>query len=141
MPEEYVTRLAEDITNVYLSGDAVRVYFIFTEFRSATGNRPVVRRVLPLMPRPAKAGRQWLLEPSATAVLDRLLPLYMTTVVREAFLEADASEHAARMVTMEQAALNCRDMVSSMALTANRLRQARITRELTDIVGTSEALA
>ncbi len=74
-------------------------------------------------------------------ILDRLLPLYVRTAVRQAFLEAEASEHAARMVTMEQASVSARRMISDLTLEANRLRQSMITRELADIVGTTEALA
>jgi F-type H+-transporting ATPase subunit gamma len=141
LPEAYVERIAADITNAFLTLDIARVYFVYTEFHSATGNRPVVRRVLPLMAQPAPDRPFWLLEPNAKELLDRLLPLYVRTAVRQAFLEADASEHAARMVMMEQASVNARSIIAELALTANKLRQNLITRELSDIVGTAEALA
>jgi F-type H+-transporting ATPase subunit gamma len=133
--------LSDTVINAYLNRDAVRAYFLYTEFRSATGNRPVVRRILPIMPEPEPLAAERIFEPAPAETIDRLMPLYVRTAVRQAFLEADASEHAARMVTMEQASVSARRMISELTLDANRLRQNTITRELADIVGTAEALA
>jgi F-type H+-transporting ATPase subunit gamma len=141
LSEADVADIAETVINAYLSRDAVRAYFLYTEFHSATGNRPVVRRILPIMPRPEPSAGERIFEPGPAEILDRLMPLYVRTAVRQAFLEADASEHAARMVTMEQASASARRMISELTLEANRLRQSTITRELADIVGTTEALA
>jgi F-type H+-transporting ATPase subunit gamma len=136
----HVDEVAGLVTNAFLRKDAVRVYFAYTEYRSVSGSRPVIRRILPLMP-PGAGARPRLFEPSAAAVLKRLLPLYVQSAVRQAFAEAEACEHAARMVMMEQASVNARRMIDELTLTANKLRQALITRELSDIVGTTEALA
>lgn len=135
-----VERVATTITDAFLHKDAVRVYLVYTEFHSATLNRPVVRRILPVMPVAKRIGN-WLFEPSPQAVLDRLMPQYVRGAVWHAFLEASASEHAARMVMMEQASVSSRRMIEDLTRLANRLRQQTITRELSDIVGTSEALA
>ena len=140
LSEPDVADVADTVINAYLDRDAVRVYFLYTEFRSATGNRPVVRRILPIMPKPEPSAAEPIFEPGPEEILDRLMPLYVRTAVRQAFLEADASEHAARMVTMEQASVSARRMISDLTLEANRLRQSTITRELADIVGTTEAL-
>lgn len=138
---ERIDEVARSVVEAYLRKDAVRVYFLYTELRSVTGNRPVVRRVLPLMAPPGTPSRELLFEPAPAALLDALLPRYVRAAVRQAFLEADASEHAARMVTMEQASVSARKMIGELTLTANKLRQSLITRELADIVGTVEALA
>jgi F-type H+-transporting ATPase subunit gamma len=140
LSEAAVADIADTIINGYLNRGAVRAYLLYTEFHSATGNRPVVRRILPVMPRPEPGAAERIFEPVPAEILDRLMPLYVRTAVRQAFLEAEASEHAARMVTMEQASVSARRMISDLTLEANRLRQSTITRELADIVGTTEAL-
>ena len=135
-----VERVAATITDAFLHKDAVRAYLVYTEFHSATLNRPVVRRILPVMHVEKRIGN-WLFEPSPQAVLARLMPQYVRGAVWHAFLEASASEHAARMVMMEQASVSARRMIDDLTRLANRIRQQTITRELSDIVGTSEALA
>jgi len=140
LSEAAVADIADTVINAYLNRGAVRAYFLYTEFHSATGNRPVVRRILPIMPEPEPLAPERIFEPAPAETLDRLMPLYVGTAVRQAFIEADASEHAARMVTMEQASVSARRMISELTLDANRLRQNTITRELADIVGTAEAL-
>jgi len=140
LSEDTVDEIADTVINAYLNRDAVRTYYLYTEFHSATGNRPVVRRILPIMPEPEPFAPERIFEPVPAEILDRLMPFYVRTVVRQVFLEADASEHAARMVTMEQASVSARRMISELTLDANRLRQSTITRELADIVGTAEAL-
>jgi F-type H+-transporting ATPase subunit gamma len=137
---EHEDEIALTVANAYLTGDAARVYFAYTEFHGATGNRPHVRRILPLMPPPARPVEP-LFEPAPRALLNAILPRYVRAAVRAAFQEASVSEHAARMVTMEQASVNARNMISDLTLAANKLRQTTITRELLDIVGTAEALA
>jgi F-type H+-transporting ATPase subunit gamma len=137
---EAIAEVADTITTAFLKRHAVRVYFLYTEFHSATGNRPVVRRILPVMPERRTLTPEHMYEPAPAEILDRLMPLYVSAAVRQAFIEADASEHAARMVTMEQASVSARRMISDLTLASNRLRQTTITRELADIVGTVEAL-
>ena len=141
LSEVAVADIADAFINAYLNRGAVRTYILYTEFRSATGNHPVVRRILPIMPKPQPFAAERIFEPVPAEILDRLMPLYVRTAVRQAFLEAEASEHAARMVTMEQASVSARRMISELTLVANRLRQSMITRELDDIFGTTEALA
>jgi F-type H+-transporting ATPase subunit gamma len=136
-----VAHIAEKLSAAFLRREVVRVYFLYTEFRGATGSRPVVRRVLPLMPRRRVEQDDTILEPGLDLTLDRLLLEYVRAAVRQAFAEASASEQAARMVTMEQAAVSARKMIAGLTRAANRLRQSAITRELSDIVGTAEALA
>jgi F-type H+-transporting ATPase subunit gamma len=134
-----IERVASTITDEFLRGDVVRAYLVYTEFRSVSGSRPVVRRIVPMM-REAKPAGSWLFEPSPREVLDRLMPQYVRAAVREAFIEAATSEHAARMIMMEQASVSARRMIGDLTLLSNKLRQQSITRELSDIVGTVEAL-
>lgn len=139
----HVEDIARSVTDAYLTKDVARVYFLYTEFRGVTGSHPEVRRIIPLMASPADgpAPVDSIFEPAPARLVDELLPEYVRTAVRAAFLEAATSEHAARMVMMEQASVNARKMIRDLTLSANRVRQAIITRELSDIVGTTEALS
>jgi len=141
--EEYTDELAGTVMTHYLMEQIGEAHLLYTEFRTLGANRPLVKRVLPVEPIPQRRPMNYtyFYEPGVTAILERLLPEYLRLAIREAFAEATASEHAARMVMMEQASVNARDMIDDLVLEANKLRQAGITRELLDIVGTSEALA
>jgi F-type H+-transporting ATPase subunit gamma len=72
--------------------------------------------------------------------LERLLRQYVLVLIRRAFLEAIASEHAARMTAMDSATTNAAEMIDRLTLDMNRARQAAITKELMEIVAGAEAL-
>jgi F-type H+-transporting ATPase subunit gamma len=103
---------------------------------------PVAERILPLQPETEQEGvlADYLYEPEAGQLLDRLLRQYVTVVIYRAFLEATASEHGARMTAMDSATSNASDMIDRLTLDMNRARQAGITKELMEIVGGAEAL-
>ncbi len=81
-----------------------------------------------------------ILEPSAQEVLDSLLPKYIEVQVFRSLLESSASEHGARMTSMDSASRNASDMIDNLTLIYNRVRQAAITKELMEIISGSEAL-
>ncbi len=87
-----------------------------------------------------KLKARMLLEPSPVAMLDRLVPMYMSNVFYTLLLEASASELAARMTAMSNATNNAGDMISRLTIQYNKLRQAAITQEILEIVGGAEAL-
>ena len=68
------------------------------------------------------------------------MPLYLQTLIHQAFLETEAGEHASRMTAMDSATRNASEIVDSLTLTYNRARQAAITTELIEIVSGAEAL-
>lgn len=76
---------------------------------------------------------EYLFEPSAEAILNRLLPAYLETMLYQVMLDSRASEHSARMITMQNASNNAKDVVSSLNLEYNKSRQASITQELLEI--------
>jgi F-type H+-transporting ATPase subunit gamma len=140
--EEYPDELAGMIMSYYLMEQIGQAHLLYTGFRTLGANRPVLKRILPVEPVTQRLpmNYSYFYEPGVSAVLERLLPEYIRLAIWEAFAEATASEHAARMVMMEQASVNAREMIDDLVLEANKLRQTGITRELLDIVGTSEAL-
>ena len=79
-------------------------------------------------------------EPSVDAVLSELLPKYVEIQLFRALLESSASEHGARMTSMDSASKNASEMIGALTLKYNRVRQAAITKELMEIIGGAEAL-
>jgi F-type H+-transporting ATPase subunit gamma len=119
------------------------VLLSYSRFVSTLRQEPLVRVLIPVeLPareedRPAT---DYIYEPAPEEVLDALLPRYVETQVYQALLENLASEHSARMVAMQNATNAARDIIRSLTLTANKVRQATITTELMEIVGGAEAL-
>ena len=85
-------------------------------------------------------GGNYKYEPNGQQILDTLLPLYVQTLLYQAFLETEAGEHASRMTAMDSATRNASDLIDTLTLDYNRARQAAITTELTEIVAGAEAL-
>jgi F-type H+-transporting ATPase subunit gamma len=134
--------IAEQLAREFADGTTDGVYLIYSRFRSALVQIPTVEQLLPITTEPATGADaiDYLYEPNAADLLDRLLRQYVTVLIHRAFLEATASEHGARMTAMESATSNASDMIDSLTLAMNRARQATITKELMEIVGGAEAL-
>ena len=138
--------IANDVVASYMKGDLDEVHIVFSEFKSAMTQEPVTQKLLPVAP-PATAVKkeegsqgEYLYEPSEGAVLASLLPKYVEVQAFRALLETSASEHGARMTSMDSASKNAGQMIGGLTLVYNRLRQAAITRELMEIIGGAEAL-
>ena len=139
---ELARTVGEQLAREFAEGATDAVYLIYSRFRSALVQIPTVEQLLPIASE-AAAGADtidYLYEPSAAELLDRLLRQYVTVLIHRAFLEATASEHGARMTAMEAATSNASEMIDSLTLAMNRARQANITKELMEIVGGAEAL-
>lgn len=148
--------LAAEATQRFLSGESGGVRIVYTRFRSAISQEPVVEGLLPvaaqggqgghagLAQEPGQAGdaaaADYVYEPDSAQILATLLPRYVETRVYHAMLESSASEHGARMTAMDSATNNASDMIDRLTLEMNRARQAGITTELMEIVGGAEAL-
>ena len=119
--------------------DAVEV--VFAQFRSAVSTPPTVVRILPLIPPPASGQSvNYILKPSAEAILESLLPNYVRNQVYRALVETAAAEHGARRTAMKNATDSAGDMIDVLTRTYNRARQGQITQEIAEIVGGAEAL-
>ena len=131
----------------YLNGVVDRVYVSFPELVSTANQRPTVRQLLPIeapqMDSVAEAEEyraDYIFEPSADTVLQRLLPRYIEMQIYEAILQNAASFQSAQMVAMKNATDNASDIQKELTLTYNKARQEQITKELLDIVGGAAAL-
>ena len=140
---------AKELIALYLNGELDEVHLIYSEFRSALTQKPVVHKILPISAAKAEGaetaasepeGVEAIFEPSRDAVLGSLLPKFVEVQVFRAMLESSASEHGARMTAMDSASRNAADMIGGLTLKYNRLRQAAITKELMEIIGGAEAL-
>jgi F-type H+-transporting ATPase subunit gamma len=144
-PEELADEIARKLIERFSTGSTDAVYILYSRFRSALSQVPTVEKLLPVaLPETSEAEAQqqteYLYEPGVRQLLESLLPRVTAVAVQRALLEATASEHGARMTAMESASSNAAKMIGSLTLQMNRARQASITRELMEIVGTAEAL-
>jgi len=127
----------------FLNDEADGVYVLYARFRSALVQVPTIDRILPVTAKERSTPQdplEYLYEPEPQALLASLLARYIDMLIYRAMLESVASEHGARMTAMDNATNNAVDMIGRLTLDMNRARQAGITRELLEIVSTSEAL-
>jgi F-type H+-transporting ATPase subunit gamma len=134
--------LAAKMMAEWRNGAVIEAGVVYSSFRSALSQRPIYEKVLPVE-KPAAttaAATRYLIEPSAAELVPVVMRSYVEAAALHALLEAEASEHGARMTAMDSATNNAVDMISRLTLEMNRARQATITKELMDIVGGAEAL-
>jgi len=150
--------VAKAATDAFLSGEVDRVMLVYNEFRSVMSQRVVVHQLLPISredvgsaggpreaapPPPdadARSQIDYLYEPSAQEIFNQLLPRYIEVQVYRALLESNAAFFAAQMTAMDTATKNSADMIGSLTLYMNKVRQAAITREIIEVVSGAEAL-
>jgi F-type H+-transporting ATPase subunit gamma len=137
--------LSDTLMDDFAAGRLDAVYVVYAKFNSALSTPPVSEQVLPVQP-PARAdGKQglqsdYLLYPSADAILGELLPLYVRNTVYRALAESNAGEQGARRTAMKNATENASEMINGLRRTFNRARQAQITQEIAEIVGGAAGL-
>ncbi|MBV8451036.1 MAG: ATP synthase F1 subunit gamma [Deltaproteobacteria bacterium] len=149
LPRLATVGLAREIGQLVLaqwrSGAIGEAGLVYNVFRSAVSQRPTYEKLLPIEP-PGESGAarppasDYLVEPSPAELVPVVLRRYVETAILHALLEAEASEHGARMTAMDAATNNAVEMIDRLTLDMNRARQAAITKELMDIVGGAEAV-
>ncbi|HEX2187643.1 MAG TPA: ATP synthase F1 subunit gamma [Longimicrobiaceae bacterium] len=137
-------RLVNDLMADFTGGRLDAVYVVYAKFNSALSTPPTTLQLLPV-PAPADderagPGVEYILEPSADEILNRILPLYVRNGVYRALVESAAAEQGARRTAMKNATDNAGDILESLTRTYNRVRQAAITQEIAEIVGGAAAL-
>ncbi len=135
--------IARDLMDRYVREELDAVFVVYNEFKSLLQQRPVVERLLPLDRQELAEGEgagDYIYEPGAADLFDRLLPLHVEVQVYRALLESAAAEHAARMRAMDAATSNAAEFIEKLTLKLNRVRQASITTELIEVVSGAEAL-
>ena len=137
--------ICKDLIESFLSGKYDEIYVVFTQFFSAAHHVPRTLQLLPIEPE-ENAGeslgtnQSYILEPDEEEVLKWLVPAYVENLVFGALNQSAASELGARMAAMSSATDNAKELIAKLTLHYNQVRQAGITREITEIVGGADAL-
>jgi F-type H+-transporting ATPase subunit gamma len=137
-----VIPLARLITDDFLTGTYGRVDIVYSRFVTTLTQRPELYQLLPIRASEDTEGipgNQFIFEPSASAVLEQLLPRYVATRLFQAVLEAKASEESSRMVAMKNATENAEELIEDLTLSYNTVRQSNITREMIEIASGANA--
>lgn len=135
--------IVHQVDQLYRAGEVDEVHLAFTRFVNTLQQDPVMEQLLPVDPAllgEAEPITDFIFEPDSAAVLGALLPRFLETQVYHAILEAQASEQSARMVAMRNATVAADDMIDTLTLEMNKVRQEGITNELLDLVGGVAAL-
>jgi len=145
----HAAELVEPLMAQFSAGTLDAVDLVFAKFNSAVSTPPTTLRILPVTPPSSRGGQEakaavkavnYILKPSAEAILESLLPLYVRNQMYRALVETAAAEHGARRTAMKNATDAGGDMLDVLQRTFNRARQGQITQELAEIVGGAEAL-
>jgi F-type H+-transporting ATPase subunit gamma len=138
----HAAEIAEPLLRAYAAGELASVDLVQARFLSALSTPPATVRLLPVETPDRKAGaaRDYILVPSAEAILEQLLPLYVRNAVYRGLVETAAAEHGARRTAMKNATDNAGEILELLKRTYNRQRQAQITQEIAEIVGGAAAL-
>ncbi len=135
--------VAKLITDLYIQKKLDRIYLIYNEYKSAMQQDVVVEQLLPIIPMMPDEKRRVLdftFEPSPIDVLNTVIPRHLNVKLWRILLESHASEMGARMTAMEYATENANNIINEFTMDYNKLRQAKITGEIIEIVNSSEAL-
>jgi F-type H+-transporting ATPase subunit gamma len=142
--------IAHRLAELYTNEEVDRVVVVYNQFESPLVQRVTVQDVLPLSADLLETDEEerqqdalqgdFIFEPEPEQILERLLPVYLETVLYRALLESAASEHGARMTAMRNASKNAGELIDSLTLAMNRARQAEITQEILEVVAGADAL-
>lgn len=143
--------IAREIMDIFTAEDSTvdRVFLLYNEFKSVLSQRVTIRQLLPIGTErfaeeeestEARVLIDYLYEQPPAEIFGRLLPRYVETQLFHALLESVASEQGARMAAMESASKNAGEVIGSLTLHMNRVRQAAITREIIEVVSGAQAL-
>ena len=149
-PPDHAAEIAEPLIEAYSAGALASVDLVHAQFISALSTPPTTTSDSAGGDSAAAAGsgaggetgpsRDYILAPSAEAILEQLLPLYVRNAVYRGLVETAAAEHGARRTAMKNATDNAGEILELLKRTYNRQRQAEITQEIAEIVGGAAAL-
>jgi F-type H+-transporting ATPase subunit gamma len=136
-----------ELGEMFTKGEVGKVYVAYNIFHSALAFTPEVKQLLPMtLDSSAKDELRekfpfdFKYDPNPTEILNTLIPQTYISTLYTALLDAIAAEHGSRMSAMDSASGNCKKAIKSLTIRANKLRQAAITTELTEVVSGAESL-
>ena len=158
MPEEYIgltgqgrieysqaQEIAQDVIKTFVEDEKIdKVFLVYSEFKSVMTQKPVVTQLLPI-PKVEETAEnstqaEYIYEQPAAEIFGKLLPKQVETQIYRATLESIASEQGARMTAMDSASKNAGELIGTLTLNMNRIRQAAITKEIIEVVSGAAAL-
>jgi F-type H+-transporting ATPase subunit gamma len=140
---EEVATASKYAMDLFAAGEVDAVEIIFSEFKNAATQQFIVEQFLPVKKAESKKGEakaDFIFEPDKSVLVEELMPKILNTQLYKAMLDANASEHGARMTAMDKATDNAEELLKGLKISYNRARQAAITTELTEIVSGAAAL-
>ena len=134
--------IGDALIHLYDEKKLDRIYLVYNEFKSAIQQFVITEQLLPVVPETPVQGLtfDFIYEPSEAAVLDGILPRYVNVQLWRILLESYAAEQGARMTAMENATENAGELIDSLTLNYNKVRQATITKEILEVVSGAEGL-
>lgn len=142
---EFASGLIKELTSKYISGETDKVLVIYNEFKSVIQQKTTVEQLFPIKPFEAKVNEpihdiDYIYEPDKASIINKLLPKHLNAQMWTALLDSYAAELGARMTAMDMATENAKELIRSLNLTYNKVRQASITKEILEIVSGANAL-
>jgi F-type H+-transporting ATPase subunit gamma len=130
------------ITDLFIKQEIGTLYILYNEFKNVAYQTPVVFKLLPVESISESTDKpvDFIYEPEPDKLINEIMPRYLNFLIYSKLLESIAGEHGARMAAMDNATRNAGEMIESLTLYYNKIRQASITMEILDIVNCAEAL-
>jgi F-type H+-transporting ATPase subunit gamma len=139
-------RIAQNVIKTFTEDTSIdKVFLVFTEFKTVLSQKPVIEQLLPIPRTAAEEGAptqqaEYIYEQPAAEIFGKLLPKQVETQIYRGMLESVASEQGSRMTAMDSASKNAGELIDSLTLNMNRIRQAAITKEIIEVVSGAAAL-
>ncbi len=144
---EQAAGIGSELRNLFLSGEFHEIYISYTKVMSSSSQKPAMIRLLPILLEEEEikdmypgAQLEFYFEPNPSRIFAYLIQLYLKVQIYTCFLESSFSEQFARRVAMKNASDASSEMIRELTITYNRVRQAKITKEISEIVGGAAAL-
>jgi F-type H+-transporting ATPase subunit gamma len=145
---EDAVAIANNVIKTFTDDTSIdKVFLVFTEFKTVLSQKPVIEQLLPIphtaadeAVETASAQAEYIYEQPAAEIFGRLLPKQVETQVYRGMLESVASEQGSRMTAMDSASKNAGELIDTLTLNMNRIRQAAITKEIIEVVSGAAAL-
>lgn len=135
--------IAEKVIKTFTEDETIdKVFLVFTEFKTVLSQKPVIEQLLPIPKIEAEeetADAEYIYEQPPAEIFGKLLPKQVETQIYRAMLESVASEQGSRMTAMDSASKNAGELIDTLTLNMNRIRQAAITKEIIEVVSGAAA--
>lgn len=138
-----ISEAMEEIINKYRNNEITSIHVFYTKFNNSVSFEASTKQLLPFQSVDVEENvivSDTIFEPDAETILERLIPMTITSMVYRLYLESKTSEQASRRIAMENATDNAEDIVEDLTLKFNQSRQAAITQELSEIIAGADAL-